>query len=317
VSASAASLRIPAKLNWDLQVLGRREDGYHALRSWFLGVAWYDALTLLPARASEIPAGEDGRLPDPRPEAGERPARLEVVGPCGAGVPADARNLVLRAEDAWRRAGGAAPRVRWLLDKGLPHGAGLGGGSGDAAAALMLLQQVASRALPQGPLHAVAAGLGADVAWFLGARQATLQGGIGDRRLADAPVPTPWVVIAVPDLVVSTPQVYAAYAAATTDRTPATVAQAETTPRAVPGPNDLAAAAGVVEPGLVDFAAALAGHGVFVQTGSGAAHFAACADEGSARALSAAIAPLCEHARAVPVLGGPADLEAERPLLCP
>jgi 4-diphosphocytidyl-2C-methyl-D-erythritol kinase len=165
-------------------------------------------------------------------------------------------------------------------------------------------------------LHAVAAGLGADVAWFLGARQAILLGGIGDRRLAAAPVPTPWVVIAVPDLVVSTPQVYAAYAAATTDGSYSS-AHAETTPRAVPGPNDLAAAALAVEPGLVDFVAALAEHGSFVQTGSGAACFTACADEDSARALAAAIAPLCEHARAVPVLGGPADPEADRPLLCP
>ena len=83
---SADFLDLGCKVNWTLEVLGRRADGFHELRSWFL---WLD--------------GGD------RLSWQEGPTQLAVTGPDAAGVPADGSNLVLRADQAWREAGGAAP----------------------------------------------------------------------------------------------------------------------------------------------------------------------------------------------------------------
>jgi 4-diphosphocytidyl-2-C-methyl-D-erythritol kinase len=142
----ALSLFAPAKINLYLAVTGRRPDGYHELISLVAPVDWGDTLTL-----------------DPRPAA--TADSLECTDPA---VPADASNLVLQAAAAFRRRGNAgAPPIHFHLRKEIPAGAGLGGGSSDAAAALRGLNQLAPRPLAPDDLRACAAETGSDVPLFL------------------------------------------------------------------------------------------------------------------------------------------------------
>lgn len=107
----------PAKVNLALHVTGRGEDGYHRLDSVVVFAGTGDQLTALPARNLS----------------------LAVSGPFAAGLPTGEENLVLRAAQALRAARGVEKGAAIRLTKGLPHAAGLGGGSSDAAATLRLL----------------------------------------------------------------------------------------------------------------------------------------------------------------------------------
>jgi 4-diphosphocytidyl-2-C-methyl-D-erythritol kinase len=158
VNASPSiSVFAPAKLNLFLAVTGRRADGFHDLVSLVAPLDSGDTLRLTP-----VAGGAD-----------------ELV--CAApGVPTDASNLVLKAAEAWRAAGGRAPRVRFELEKRTPAGAGMGGGSSDGVAALRGLQQLAETALPGAKLAAVAAVLGSDCPLFL-AGAPTIMRGRGER----------------------------------------------------------------------------------------------------------------------------------------
>ncbi len=245
-----SALTIPAKINWDLRVLGRRPDGLHELRSWFLAVEGGDRLAWRP--------GASG---------------LQVTGPAAAGVPADEGNLVLRAEAAWRQAGGRAPAGGWFLHKEIPAGSGLGGGSGDAAAALRLLQAAAGAPLDGEVLRAVARTLGADLLFFLEGRDAELRGGTGDTVLARAEPPAGEVLLALPPFAVPTAPVYARSGAA--PWRPGAVE--EEAPASLPPPaaarNDLEAAACSAVPAMQAFLDALRRYAPFRMSGSGGACF--------------------------------------------
>jgi 4-diphosphocytidyl-2-C-methyl-D-erythritol kinase len=134
----------PAKVNLFLAVTGRRPDGFHELVSVAAPLRFGDTLRLQPA------AGQGDTLECPMP-----------------GVPVDATNLVLRAAQAWRAAGGEAPPVRFALEKRVPPQSGLGGGSSNAVATLRGLEKIATRALGAGELAGIAAGIGSDCAMFL------------------------------------------------------------------------------------------------------------------------------------------------------
>ncbi len=150
----------PAKLNLFLAVTGRRADGFHDLVSLVAPLDLGDTLRLVP----QGPVGDGAD---------------ELI--CAApGVPADTGNLVLKAAAAWRAAGGRGPRVRFVLEKRTPAGAGMGGGSSDAVAALRGLQRLAEAPLPEAGLAAVAAGLGSDCPLFL-AGAPTIMRGRGER----------------------------------------------------------------------------------------------------------------------------------------
>src|SRR5262249_56015567 len=99
-------LRAFAKINLDLRVLGRREDGYHEIKTIFQAVDWCDEILLEPARRFEFSA---------------------------SGTPEDETNLVVRAVRAYERLAGITANVRIQLTKHIPIGRGLGGGSADAA----------------------------------------------------------------------------------------------------------------------------------------------------------------------------------------
>jgi len=225
-------VRVPAKLNWDLRVIGRRADGFHELRSTFVGIALYDEL--------EVEAGE--------------PALVVH----GADVGPEEDNLITLAEQVWREAGGVAPTVAWQLTKNIPSGAGLGGGSADAAAALRCLQQLADTPLSQADLSSVALGLGSDVPYFWEGRGAEVRGGRGETVLESLEfTPTP-VCLTWPAFHVSTPSVYSAL---TLSELPS------------PTSNDLYEAAACAEPRLREMRSVLAEHGLFRMSGSGGAHF--------------------------------------------
>ncbi|MCC7123211.1 MAG: 4-(cytidine 5'-diphospho)-2-C-methyl-D-erythritol kinase [Acidobacteria bacterium] len=179
-----------AKVNLDLRITGVRPDGYHDLRTVFQALALADTLTVQSSRGS-----------------------FELT--CDrADVPTDNRNLVWKAASLlWRTArlgkGGPA-RARVHLAKGIPSEAGLGGGSADAAVALMTLNHVWKAGLDTVTLARLAAGLGADVPFFLVGGTA-LGLGRGDDIYPLADLPRVSVTVIRPDIGVSTPDAYRWY----------------------------------------------------------------------------------------------------------
>jgi 4-diphosphocytidyl-2-C-methyl-D-erythritol kinase len=149
VSSAAAGVvarvRCPAKVNLHLEVLGRRSDGYHEVVTLLQSIGLFDDL-----EARSTPTGELG---------------LEVV-PADA-VPADGENLVLMAARALQQRFGVRAGARLKLTKRIPVGGGLGGGSADAAAALVLLDALWRLASDRKELAQIAAELGSDVPFFL------------------------------------------------------------------------------------------------------------------------------------------------------
>ncbi|HEV3468784.1 MAG TPA: 4-(cytidine 5'-diphospho)-2-C-methyl-D-erythritol kinase [Pyrinomonadaceae bacterium] len=175
-----------AKINLGLRVLGRRPDGYHEIRTVFQTVTLRDRLTF-----ESLPGG-----------------RLELA--CDAAdVPADESNLVHRAAVALRERFGVRVGARVELEKTIPPGAGLGGGSSDAAAALLGFARLWRLGARWPELREAAAGLGADVPFFLTGGTALGEGtGAEITPLADAP--ERHLLIVTPGVKVSTAEAYKA-----------------------------------------------------------------------------------------------------------
>ena len=130
-------VRAHAKINWTLEVLGKRPDGYHDLRSIVLPVALHDVIDLEPAEAITCETE-------------------------GLDVPQE-KNLAYRAAVAFRDATGCTQGVRISIEKRIPSGAGLGGGSSDAAAVLNALNAMWDLDLSCEQLCEIAAGVGSDI----------------------------------------------------------------------------------------------------------------------------------------------------------
>lgn len=197
--ASTVTVRAPAKLTLSLRITGVRADGYHLIDAEMVTLEWADTLTIDPSGTG-----------------------LSASGPFAEGMPLDDRNLVQRALQLCGRT--AAVHI----DKQLPHGGGLGGGSADAAAVLRWAgyDDVAG-----------ASALGADVSFCLVGGRARVRG-IGEivEPLDQLDLP---LTLVVPPLSVSTPAVYRAW-----DQLP------RRQQSATEAANDLQAAALVVEPQL-------------------------------------------------------------------
>ena len=184
--------RCPAKVNLTLRVVGRRPDGYHELRTVFQVVDLWDTL--------EAEAASDLHL------------RCDAPG-----VATDGTNLVLRAALALREAAGRPDLgASLVLRKRIPVGGGMGGGSSDAAGALLLLSRLWDLGLPGRRMRALAADLGSDVPFFL-------QGGtaLGRGRGEDL-VPLPFagprpILLGIPPFGTSTAEVFAALTAGGAD----------------------------------------------------------------------------------------------------
>ena len=155
VNVKTATIFSPAKINLFLAVTGRRPDGYHDLVSLAAPVAWGDTLTL------SVGEGVTGGF------------ELECLD---AAVPRDESNLVLKAARAFQAAAGGPAGGRFVLDKKIPIGAGLGGGSSNAVAALRALNAVAERPLDAARLTELAAGLGSDCVLFLSGGPVIMRG---------------------------------------------------------------------------------------------------------------------------------------------
>ncbi len=173
----------PGKLNLMLRVTGRRADGYHLLQSVIRFIDYGDALT--------FHVREDGAI-----------ARVNEV----AGVPADL-DLALRAARLLQRATGTRLGAEIVLEKRLPIGGGLGGGSSDAATTLLALNHLWRTGLPRERLAALALELGADVPVFVGGENALAEG-IGE-RLTPLQVPPAWYLVLVPPVAVPTARIFA------------------------------------------------------------------------------------------------------------
>ncbi|MGE5279367.1 MAG: 4-(cytidine 5'-diphospho)-2-C-methyl-D-erythritol kinase [Deltaproteobacteria bacterium] len=182
-------LPAPAKLNLYLEVLGRRPDGYHELETLFERISLADTLSFRRERKPGV--------------------RVTCSDPA---VPCDDRNLVTRAADLLRRAYGFKGGVRIAVRKRIPVGAGLGGGSSDAATTLIACNRLFGLGLSRETLVGHANELGSDVAFFvLNEKWAVGRGRGGDLTLVDLPGRLRfWHVLVVPRLEVLTRDVYAA-----------------------------------------------------------------------------------------------------------
>lgn len=179
-----------AKVNLHLEVVGRRADGFHELRTIFQTVSLADRIEI---------------------GVGSRRGGLVVEGPASAGVPADERNLVVQAAEAFRaRFGGPSPRIR--LHKVIPAGGGLGGGSSNAATVLSMLRQVVGAPERVEDLMPLACDLGSDVAYFLVGGTA-FAGGRGERITALPELPRRRLYLLIPPAGNPTSEVFGRLAA--------------------------------------------------------------------------------------------------------
>jgi len=177
-----------AKINLGLRVIGRREDGYHDIQTVFQQISLHDTVRL---RVRESPG-----------------TRIDITADV-PGLPTDHRNLAYRAAE---RILARCPRpvhVEIALQKRIPMGAGLGGGSSNAAVVLLGLAHLMPISLSPEELQDLAVGLGADVPFFIVGGTALAEG-IGERLQAIAPVLTnQWIVVVAPPIHIATKWAYA------------------------------------------------------------------------------------------------------------
>jgi 4-diphosphocytidyl-2-C-methyl-D-erythritol kinase len=142
-------IRVPAfaKVNLRLEVLARRADGYHELRTIFQSISLHDTLQLERSKNRKI--------------------ELEVLGNPALAAGRPQENLIWRAAEAFRHETSFAGGFRIIVRKRIPAGRGLGGGSSDAAAVLAGLLRLTRRRIAPDRLLTIASGLGADVPFFL------------------------------------------------------------------------------------------------------------------------------------------------------
>lgn len=176
-----------AKINWDLHVLGKRPDGFHEVDTVMVSVGLADRLVIEPAENFTLTCSDPG-------------------------LPCDDSNLVTKAAKALAKAAGIEPKARIYLEKKVPAGGGLGGGSSDAATALLGLNELWNLHWPRERLCEIAATLGSDIGFFLWGGWARCRG----RGEFVEPIPGSerWpsarLFLILPPLSVPTPPVYKA-----------------------------------------------------------------------------------------------------------
>jgi 4-diphosphocytidyl-2-C-methyl-D-erythritol kinase len=252
-----------AKVNLSLRVGARDASGRHPLHSLAQSIDWADRMALEPAPADSFAV-------------------------TGLSVPTDASNLAWRAVEAARAASTRPAPVALSLDKRIPPAAGLGGGSADAAGALVLA--AAMFGVPD--RDRLAPGLGADVPFCLLGGTAWMEG-YGERLTPLPPLAGFWLAVAVPPFEVSTGAAYARWDELDGPGGPA-VSGRDLPPELrsfEPLVNDLVPAARSLAPGLGDWAADLSrlwGR-VLLMSGSGPAHFAFFPTASEAEAAAGAV----------------------------
>ncbi|MGZ4984434.1 MAG: 4-(cytidine 5'-diphospho)-2-C-methyl-D-erythritol kinase [Chthoniobacterales bacterium] len=180
---NSMELHAPAKINLSFKILGRRDDGFHEIETLMAPVSLFDRLIIV---------------------RGEPDEKVEFV--CDdASLPSNADNLVVQAAELFLRSTNTRTGLRIELQKNIPHGAGLGGGSSDAASVLLGLNELLATRLDEKKLAELAAEIGSDVPFFI-YRSAAMCRGRGElvtptslpRKLSllllkpGFGVPTPW-----------------------------------------------------------------------------------------------------------------------------
>lgn len=184
-------LPAPAKLNLFLHITGQRSDGYHLLQSVFMLIDWCDRL--------HIERRSDGVI-----------SREDLAHDLTHDTELPATDLTVRAAQALQKATGCAWGAHIALHKHIPIQAGMGGGSSDAATTLLALNRLWNLGLSQTQLQAIGLTLGADVPFFLGGRNAWVEG-IGDivqPLAADYAVPAAQFLIAKPPMGLDTKTIF-------------------------------------------------------------------------------------------------------------
>ena len=250
----------PAKLNLFLHVTGRRADGYHLLETLFRFIDCADTLRLR-LREDAVVVRTDP-LPGVAPE----------------------QDLCMRAARLLQAEAGVARGVEIGLDKRIPMGGGLGGGSSDAATVLVALNRLWQLGWPRQRLQALALRLGADVPVFVFGRSA-FGSGIGE-HLQPVELPAAWYLVLVPAAPVSTASVFAD-AELTRNSDPIKIRRFS----AGPGRNDLEPVVCRRHPEVARHLAWLRQHGPAGVTGSGGCVFAAFSSQAQAQRIHRALPP--------------------------
>lgn len=254
-----AGFPAPAKLNLMLRVIGRRADGYHLLQTVFRFIDYGDTVRLR--------VRSDGVIARVRPLPGV----------------AEADDLTVRAARVLQAATGTKLGADIAVDKRLPFGGGLGGGSSDAATVLLALNHLWGTGLSRKRLQDLALPLGADVPVFVYG-QTALAGGVGE-VLAPLPVAPAWYLVLVPPVAVATAGIFQ-HPELKRDSEPIKIQGFS-----VPAGNDLEPLVCRLYPEVARHLAWLHSVGGGQMTGSGACVFAAFAGESGARQALQACPP--------------------------
>jgi 4-diphosphocytidyl-2-C-methyl-D-erythritol kinase len=182
----------PAKINLYLRIVGRRPDGYHLLDSLMLPISLYDDIHIAVIREEQCVASPEAAL---------------IVRCDDPTVPGGETNLAYKAAALVCQEAGLQARISISLRKRIPAGAGLGGGSSNAATVLKSLNALLALGWTEARLCQLGARLGADVPFFIPCRPARV-GGIGDMITPVPPLQARSVVLVVPPFSVSTPWAY-------------------------------------------------------------------------------------------------------------
>jgi 4-diphosphocytidyl-2-C-methyl-D-erythritol kinase len=250
----------PAKLNLFLHIVGRRADGYHLLQTVFRFIDHGDKL--------HFTVREDASV---------------VLETPLAGVPPE-QDLTVRAARLLQQAASVKRGVNIRVEKHLPMGGGLGGGSSDAATTLMALNHLWQAGLSRPELETLGLQLGADVPIFVHGHAAFAEG-VGE-RFHDVTPPDAWYLVLVPPVSVPTAEIFGA---ADLCRDTPTMRAADWQPGM--GHNDMEAVAVRLYPVVGDYLKLLSAHGQPRMSGSGACVFVELPDAQTAQAAQQALPP--------------------------
>jgi 4-diphosphocytidyl-2-C-methyl-D-erythritol kinase len=178
------SFRAPAKVNLRLDILGKRPDGYHEIKTWIYPISLADELHIERVKTPQI-----------------------TVSSTSPELPLGEENLAYRAAALFIKERGLSGGVRIEIIKHIPVAAGLGGGSSDAAAVLKAMNILWGKKIPPEGLMEMGARIGADCPFFV-VGKAAIMGGKGERVVSYLPPLKVWMVLINPGLPLSTKQVY-------------------------------------------------------------------------------------------------------------